>query len=158
MPLVCFNLTCQPKLFFIIVCRLKSKLIGIIFPLFLVSCGATSWYSIQQTPAEPVAYLRDGVVMSGDYIRGATISEVDENAVMVRENGLILVPVGTHKLKIMCEEAYGKFNSNEFVGKARVLELDAKTQRTYKVYCKPYTHWWIEDIENGDVVAGEEFI
>ena len=34
----------------------------------------SQWYSIEQTPATPIAYLRDGVFVSGDYVRSALIA------------------------------------------------------------------------------------
>ena len=137
---------------------LKSIIMAILLPVLLFSCGTTSWYSIQQTPAESFAYLRDGVVMVGDYIRVATISEIDGEPVIMREKNLIKLSTGIHMIKIHCDEAVGKFNSKDFIGKAKVLELNAKIQRSYIAHCKPYTHWWIEDTENGNIVAGEKFI
>ncbi|MFK7816891.1 MAG: hypothetical protein AB8B92_11210 [Gammaproteobacteria bacterium] len=138
--------------------KIKFLIVTIVMPMSLVACGALSWYSIEQTPADSVAYLRDGVFLSGDYVRSASISEINGNSNIARENALIKISTGKHQVKIYCEEAVGEFNSLEFIGKAKVLELHAKIQRTYHVRCKPYTHWWIEDVENGEIVAGEKYI
>ncbi len=127
-------------------------------PMSLAACGALSWYSIEQSPAESVAYLRDGVFMSGDYIRSTRISEINGSTDITRENKLIKITIGKHQIKVYCEEAVGEFNSLDFIGEERVLEFQAEIQRMYHVRCKPYTHWWIEDIENGKVVAGEKYI
>ena len=64
------------------------------------------------------------------------------------------INAGTHHVKVNCDEAKGNFNSNQLMGPARMLVFEAQTQRMYKASCLPYTHWWIEDLENGDVVAG----
>lgn len=138
--------------------KIKFFIVAIIMHISLVSCGALSWYSIEQSPADSVAYLRDGVFVRGDYVRSANISEINGNSVKARENALIKISTGKHQIKVHCEEAVGEFNSSEFIGKAKVLELQAKIQRTYHVRCRPYTHWWIEDVENGEVVAGEKYI
>lgn len=138
--------------------KIRLLIFNIIMPMSLFSCGALSWYSIEQTPADSISYLRDGVFMSGDYIRSTTISEVDGKSVLSRDQKLIKVSTGRHKIKVLCEEANGEFNSLDFTGKAKVLVIDAKIQRTYQVLCKPYTHWWIEDVENGEVIAGEKYI
>ena len=121
------------------------------------SCGIVPWHSIEQTPAEPVAYMRDGVFVSSDYVRSAIIAEIDGKAVVKPSDNLVVVSLGKHHVKVLCEEAKGKFNTNEFKGKAKVLEFEALIQRTYLVHCMPYTHWWIEDSENNRVVAGERF-
>ena len=117
--------------------------------LFLqASCGATRWHSIQEIPAEEKAYIRDSVYVSGDYIRNATITEIDGKP-YTRENGnLVDFDVGTHTIKILCSEARGSFNSRELAGQAKTLTFEAKIQRTYIAGCFPYTHWWIEDSEN----------
>jgi len=131
--------------------------ISLIFIMPLVSCGAHSWHSIEQTPATPIAYLRDGVFVSGDYVRSALIAEIDGNSVIKSKNHLVEVAVGKHKVKVFCNEAEGEYNSEEFVGQAKTLEFEARIQRTYLVHCVPFTHWWIEDLENKVVVAGERY-
>lgn len=158
MPLVYFNLTCQLKNIDSIVCKIKHFAFALVMQLSLVSCGALSWYSIEQTPADSISYLKDGVFVSGDYIQSAIISEIDGKPVGDRNKKRIKVSTGERYIKVLCEEASGEFNSLDFKGKAKILVLDAKIQRTYRVRCKPFTHWWIEDIENGKIVAGEEYI
>lgn len=137
------------------------KIWGIIqFVLFvflvmqLFSCGTTRWYSVEEQLAEPVAYISDGVYVSGDYIRSATVTEIDGNEVEDRASYKLNINTGTHHVKIYCDEAKGNFNSNDLKGRAKTLEFEAQTQRKYKAYCLPYTHWWIEDLENGKTVAG----
>ena len=127
----------------------------IIFPL--VSCGAHSWHSIEQTPATPTAYIRDGVFVSGDYVRSALIAEIDGKSIVKQKNHLVEVEVGKHQIKVFCNEAEGEYNTEEFIGQAKTLEFEAQIQRTYLVHCMPFTHWWIEDIENKAVVAGERY-
>jgi len=127
----------------------------LITPLF--SCGIAPWHSTEQIPSEPVAYIRDGVFVSGEYIRSASIAEIDNQAVTKSNNNLIEITLGQHQVKIYCDEAKGQFNSLEFNGEAKILEFEAQIQRTYQVRCEPFSHWWIEDLENNNVVAGERF-
>jgi hypothetical protein len=157
MPLIQSNDTCWRE------AANKCKFIILLFQTFLIcllappSCGLVPWHSIEQTPAEPVAYMRDGVFVSADYVRSAVIAEIDGKAAVKTSDNLVKVSVGKHHVKVLCEEAKGKFNTNEFKGEAKVLEFEALIQRTYLVRCMPYTHWWIEDSENNQVVAGERF-
>jgi hypothetical protein len=125
----------------------------------LCSCGLipVTWHSIEQTPAEAIAYIRGGVFVSGEYLRSATIAEIDDKAVAQSDNNLIKISLGKHQVKIFCDEAIGEFNSLELDGKAKVLELNAQQQRTYLVRCEPYSHWWIEDLDSKSVVAGKKF-
>lgn len=134
---------------------LKSLLLTL--PLYSCSMIPVSWHSIEQTPATPVAYLRDAVVVSGDYAHSALLAEIDGRSVKKTSNNLVEVPVGKHQVKIFCDEAEGEFNSQEFSGEAKTLEFEAKIQRTYLVRCVPFSHWWIEDLENNAVVAGEKY-
>lgn len=128
----------------------------LVLPLSLCSCGIVAWHSIEQTPAEAVAYMRDGVFVSGGYVRSALIAEIDGKEIIQSDNNLIQISLGTHQVNISCGEAEGEFNSEELNGKAKTLEFEAKMQRTYLVQCIPYTHWWIEDLENKAVVGGEK--
>ena len=137
---------------FIGLCFLSST-----FIISLASCGALSWHSIEQTPALPIAYLKDGVFVSGDYVRSTSIAEIDGKAIHISSNHLVEVSVGIHQVKVFCDEAEGEFNSEEFSGEAKMLEFEAQTQRTYVIRCVPYTHWWIEDLENKSVVAGDKY-
>ena len=137
--------------------KVRSCLTNFILIMPLVSCGAHSWHSIEQTPATPTAYIRDGVFVSGDYVRSALIAEIDGKPVIKLENHLIEVEVGKHQIKILCNEAVGEYNTEEFIGQAKTLEFMAQIQRTYLVHCVPFTHWWIEDIENKAVVAGKKY-
>ncbi len=134
----------------------RNCAISAVATVLLASCGVFSWHSIEQTPANPVAYMRDGVYVSGDYARRASISEIDGKRVAKSDDNVIVVALGEHQVKIYCDEANGEFDSNEFNGKAKILKFDAKIQRTYLVRCVPFTHWWIEDLENSEVVAGEK--
>lgn len=125
--------------------------------LTLASCGHSRWrYSIEQVPAEPTAYLRDGVFVSGEYIRYATISELDGVPVVRNGSEPLSVSLGAHKLKVHCSEAEGKYDTSKVSGKEKTLEFEAEIQRTYLVRCMPYTHWWVEDSENKKIVAGEK--
>ncbi|MEM7401198.1 MAG: hypothetical protein AAF304_04530 [Pseudomonadota bacterium] len=126
------------------------------FTSLLTSCGATRWHSIQEIPAEPTAYIRDSVFVSGDYIRNATIDEIDGNPIDRTSRNVAEIDLGVRKIKILCDEARGEFSSSDLVGQAKTLTIEAKIQRTYIVRCLPYTHWWIEDAENRSVVAGEK--
>ncbi len=135
---------------------LFTKLLVCVFTIFLSSCAATRWHAIEEIPAEATAYLRDGVFVSGDYIRHATISEIDGKPVDRKNKDLIEISLGVHEVKILCDETRGKFNSNDLLGQSKTLTLDAKIQRTYIIRCLPYTHWWIEDSENNSIVAGEK--
>jgi len=129
----------------------------LILVVHLFSCGALNWHSIEQTPATPIAYMRDGVVVSGDYVRSALIAEIDGKKVVKPSNNLVEVAVGKHQIKIFCDEAKGEFNSIEFSGKAKTLEFEAQIQRIYIVRCVPFSHWWIEDLESKAVIAGQKF-
>ncbi len=40
----------------------------------LYACGATKWYSVEEQPAGPIAYLSDGVYVLNDYIRSAIVT------------------------------------------------------------------------------------
>jgi hypothetical protein len=159
MPLVLCFITCWRKIYSLNTTELKLCLISLLLTLSLCSCGLipVSWHSIEQTPAESIAYIRDGVFVSGEYIRSASIAEIDSQAVAQSNNNLIEIGLGKHQVKIYCDEAKGEFNSLELDGKAKILELDAQVQRTYLVRCEPYSHWWIEDLESKSVVAGEKF-
>ncbi len=157
-PLMRFKLTCQRKFKNTTMYKFKYSVITIIMSMFLSSCGALNWYAIEQIPADSVAYLRDGVFMSGDHIHSATISEIDGEIVATRDEKFIKIIAGKHKIKVLCDGANGEFDSEDFEGKEKVLEFNAKIQRMYLVRCKPFTHWWIEDIDNGEVVAGVRYI
>ena len=132
--------------------------ISLIFIMPLVSCGAHSWYSIEQTPATPIAYLRDGVFVSGDYVRSALIAEIDGKSVLTQKNHLVEVAVGKHQVKVFCNEAEGEYNSEEFVGQAKTLEFEARIQR--KVSCRLCALYTLVDRrfrEIISVVAGERY-
>ena len=130
--------------------------VSLVWVITLCSCGALRWHSVEQIPAEEVAYMRDGVFVSGNYVRSTKITEIDGKPAKDKNRGLREIGVGVHTVKIKCEEAIGTFNSNKLAGKTKILEFEAQTQRTYQVHCMPYTHWWIEDSENKSVVAGEK--
>jgi len=159
MPLILSFITYWRKTDSVHFSRLKLCLISLILTVSLCSCGMipVAWHSIEQTPATPVAYLRDGVVVSGDYARSALIAEIDGRLVTKSSNNLVEVSLGKHQVKIFCDEAEGEFNSQEFSGEAKTLEFEAKIQRTYLVHCVPFSHWWIEDLENKAVVAGQKY-
>ena len=159
MPLILSFITYWRKVDFVHASSLKLCLISLILTVPLYSCGMIPvvWHSIEQTPAEPIAYMRDGVIVSGDYARSALIAEIDGRSVTKSSNNLVEVSVGKHQVKIFCDEAEGKFNSQEFSGEAKILEFEAKIQRTYLVRCVPFSHWWIEDLENKVVVAGQKY-
>lgn len=159
MPLALCFITYWLKIFSFPYSGVKLCLISLIFSLFLPSCALipAPWHSTEQIPAEPIAYMRDGVFVSGEYVRAASIAEIDNEVVAQSNNNLIEISLGKHQVKIFCDEAKGEFNSLEMDGKAKVLEFDAQLQRTYLVRCEPYTHWWIEDLDNKSVVAGEKF-
>ena len=159
MPLILSFITYWRKADSVHFSRLKLCLISLILTVPLCSCGMipVAWHSIEQTPATPVAYMRDGVVVSGDYARSALIAEIDGRLVTKSSNNLVEVSVGKHQVKIFCDEAEGEFNSQEFSGEAKTLEFEAKIQRTYLVRCVPFSHWWIEDLENKAVVAGQKY-
>lgn len=135
---------------------LPKLMLCAVFMSLMSSCGATRWHAIQEIPAEPTAYIRDGVFVSGDYIRNATIAEIDGKPIDRASKNVAEIDLGVRKIKILCDEARGKFSSRELAGQAKTLTLEAKIQRTYIVRCLPYTHWWIEDSENRSVVAGEK--
>ena len=105
-----------------------------------------------------IAFIRDGVFVSGEYVRSAEITEIDGKTAAESANGLYEVSVGIHEIKIHCDETKGSFNTKNLVGKAKTLKFEAQMQRTYIVRCMPFTHWWIEDSENNAVVAGEKYI
>jgi len=83
----------------------RINLSSLLFLSVLTSCGSLHWHSIEQTPAEPVAYMRDGIYMSGAYVRSARVSEVDGRKVVKLENNLIELSVAKHQIKIYCDEA-----------------------------------------------------
>ncbi len=124
----------------------------------ICACGALRWHSVEEMPAESIAYIRDGVFVSGNYIRSATIVEIDGKKSEESNQGLHEINIGTHEITIYCDEAEGEFDSNELTGKSRILKFEAQIQRTYLVRCEPFTHWWIEDSENQSIVAGEKNI
>ncbi len=129
----------------------------VILTVLLTSCNYTKWrYSIEQVPAEPVAYLKDGVFVSGDYIRNASIIEIDGVAIEHSNDKPLQVSIGKHSLKILCAEASGEYDSANLSGKEKLLEFEAETQRTYLIRCIPFTHWWVEDSENKKIVAGNK--
>ena len=101
--------------------------------------------------------MRDSVFVSGKHVQSAKIIKIDNVAAEESSELLHKVSVGIHEVSIHCAEAEGAFNSNELEGEERVLIFDAKIQRTYLVRCRPFTHWWIEDIENKAIVAGEKY-
>lgn len=136
---------------------LFKVVVAFLFMIILCSCGSFRWHSIEQVPAEEVAYMKDGVFVSGKYVRSTEITEIDGKLAQEKNSGLHEVGIGVHKVKIKCDEAEGAFNSNELLGKTKILEFEAQIQRTYLVRCVPFTHWWIEDIENKTVVAGEKY-
>ena len=159
MPLMrCFR-TYRLKFCDLKVTVLKSSIICLILSLFLCSCGLIPvvWHSSEQIPAESIAYIRGGVFVSGEYLRSVTIAEIDNESVAQENNKLIKIGLGIHQVKIYCDEAKGEFNSLRVEGKAKTLELNAQLQRTYLAGCKPYSHWWIEDLDSKTVVAGEKF-
>lgn len=120
------------------------------------SCGTPRWYSVEQEPAKPFAYIHNSVFVSNDYVRVATIREIDGNEVDEISNGNLKISLGRHQVKIYCDEAKGTYDSNALTGQAKVLEFEATIQRTYKAACHPYTHWWIEDSDSMKVVAGKK--
>jgi len=140
MPFIPNFVTCQRKAFAVYLQCFKLCLINITLVTPLFSCGIAPWHSIEQVPAEP-----------------ASIAEIDAKAVTKSNNNLIEITLGYHLVKIYCDEAKGAFNSLEFSGEAKTLKFEAQIQRTYQVRCEPYSHWWIEDLENNNVVAGEKF-
>ncbi|NNC66791.1 MAG: hypothetical protein HKN83_01995 [Gammaproteobacteria bacterium] len=158
MPLILSFVTYWRKADSVHISRLKFCSLIVVLTLPLYSCGLVpvSWHSIEQTPATPIAYMRDGVFVSGDYIRSATIAEIDGRLVTKSGNNLFEISIGKHQVKIFCDEAEGEFNSQEFSGEAKTLVFEAKIQRTYLVRCVPFSHWWIEDLENKAVVAGHK--
>lgn len=125
----------------------------IIYP-HVFSCGSTQWYAIEEHPAEKVAYVSGGVYVNSGYIRSAYVAEIDGNKVKDSNSHRHAINAGVHVLKIYCDEAKGSFNSDNLLGNAKTLKFNAEIQREYKANCQPYTHWWIEDVENGEVVAG----
>ncbi len=134
----------------------QKIIVSVLSIALLNACGSLSWHSIEQTPAVPMAYMRDGVYVSGAYVRSASITEIDGKLVAKSNDNLIKVTLGEHRVKINCDEAEGEFDTKEFNGETKILKFEAKIQRTYLVRCVPFTHWWIEDLENNEVVAGEK--
>lgn len=128
----------------------------IAFLLFLQACFTSRWYSIEQEPAQQMAYIHASVFVTNDYIRSTLIHEIDGEEVENAAKGKLEINVGTHRVKIFCDEAKGNYDSDELKGQSKELEFEAFTQRTYKALCLPYSHWWIEDSENGKVVAGQK--
>ncbi len=120
------------------------------------ACGSSRWYSIEQEPATPHAFIHQTVFVLEDYIRVTSIREIDGKVVDKNKNNKITISATKHQIKIYCDETRGAYDSNSLSGQARILEFEAKMQRVYRVYCYPYTHWWIEDSENSEVVAGEK--
>ncbi len=133
-------------------------MIGLLLIVLLCSCGALRWHSIEQMPADEIAFIRDGVFVTGEYVRSAAITEIDGKAATESESGLYEVSVGIHEIKVHCDETKGSFNSKDLIGKAKTLKFEAQIQRTYLVRCVPFTHWWIEDSENNAIVAGEKYV
>ena len=124
--------------------------------ILLTSCGLSRWHAIEEIPAEQTAYLRDGVFVSGDYIRNATVSEIDGKTVDRDNKDRIEIMLGMRQIKVLCDEARGSFDSSDLAGESKILSFEAKVQRTYLVRCLPFSHWWIEDSENHSIVAGEK--
>jgi len=157
MPLIQSFITYWRKVFDTKLSKSVLCLECLILVVPLYSCGALSWHSIEQTPATSIAYMRDGVFVSSDYVRSAIIAEIDGKEVVKPNNNLVEVAVGKHQIKVFCDEAKGEFNSKEFSGKAKMLEFEAQIQRIYLVRCMPFSHWWIEDLESKAVIAGQKF-
>ena len=126
-----------------------------VFFLSQVSCSSPRWYAVEEYPAEQVAYVSDGVYVNGSYVRSARVTEIDGKKVKDNNNFRHPINTGMRLVKINCDEAKGSFNSKELLGQSKILKFSADIQRTYKAHCLPYTHWWIEDVENGKVVAGK---
>ena len=128
------------------------------------SCEGRKWYLIEQQPAEPYALLKDGVYVSGEYLRSAIVININDELVNKQNNSPIKVKIGMHQVTIYCDEAKGIYNSNKqdvskyeadnTRKKTKTLTFNAKTERVYRVFCVPYTHWWIEDTELNRVVSG----
>lgn len=137
-------------------CELIFLLLSFSLVWQLQACGTIRWYSIEQDPATPFAYLQDGVFVSGDYVRRASVTEIDGKTIGNPARNKLEISIGMHQVRIYCDEARGSFDSDKLLGQAKVLEFEAQIQRTYKAYCKPFTHWWIEDLENGKIVAGQQ--
>lgn len=144
----------------------KKLLFVSIIILIVTACGNRKWYSIEQQPAKPYAELKDGVYASGEYLRSAVVSNLNGKFIDKKKNSSLKVNVGIHQVTIYCDEANGEYNSNAQDGVGRgpintekhtkVLTLQADTQRVYRAFCLPYSHWWIEDTESGKVVTGEK--
>ena len=137
---------------------MPKLLLGIVVVSIIWGCGSLRWHSVEQIPAEAVAYMRDGVFVSGKYIRSAKITKIDNIVANETVDSLHQISIGTHEVIIHCAEAEGAFNSNELKGKTKNLVFKAEIQRTYLVRCEPFTHWWIEDLESKAVVAGEKYM
>ena len=151
------NIACIHQTILIVIHKIWETIqffLLVLLVMQLFSCGTTRWYSVEEQLAESVAYISDGVYVSGDYIRSATVTEIDGNEIKEGAGNKLTINTGTHHVKIYCDEAKGSFNSNDLKGRAKTLEFEAQTQRKYKAYCMPYTHWWIEDLDNGKTVAG----
>ena len=120
----------------------------------VTSCGSGKWYSIEQEPAEPIANIRGGVFVTGEYIRSASILEIDDQELNMHSEQNFQIPIGMRKIKISCDEAKGSFDSGKFAGQSKTLVFEAKTEKNYRAWCKPYTHWWIEEMNTKKIVAG----
>lgn len=135
---------------------LNKWILGFLLIQFLQACASSRWYSVTQEPAVPYAYVHDGVFVSGNYVRSALITEIDGNTVENSTSNELKISIGLHQVKIYCDEAKGSYDSSELSGQARVLEFEAHTERRYKAFCMPFTHWWIEDLENKQIVVGQK--
>jgi len=131
---------------------------GFILILLNSACGIVNWHSIEQVPAEPFAYIRDGVFVSGNYVRSAKVIQIDDITYEGSKTPLLEIGLGKRRVKILCGEAKGDFDTKQFTGQEKILEFEAQIQRTYRVGCLPHTHWWIEDLDNQKIVAGEKAI
>ncbi len=142
----------------------KKLLFISILILIVNACENRRWYSIEQKTAEPFALLKDGIYASGDYVRSARVIKVNDKLIDKQNDKPFKIGVGTHKIMIYCNEASGEYDSSQqdtekhgpvnTAKKARILTLEADTERVYRVNCVPYTHWWITDTETGGLAAG----
>ena len=130
------------------------------FPLYVIcialiaSCSSARWYSIEQEPAKPIAYISGGVFVVGEYVRSASIVEIDGNKLSEDMGNSIQIPIGTRTIKILCDEAKGNYDSSKFTGESKKLQFIARTEKNYRAGCMPFTHWWIEEIATNNIVAG----
>ncbi len=129
-----------------------KQIFSILILFLILSCSNSRWYAVEELPAETKAYIRDNYYLSGDYVTGAAVVRID--GVDSVNKSVHELSLGMHKIAISCGEARGSFDTDHVKSQIKTLELDARIQRTYKVACKPFSHWWIEDLENGAVVAG----